>query len=192
MEKHAIKLPKHKQFTEEEFHAFCLENNNVKFERTAQGEIIIMSPTGGLTGRRNTKILSALNNWNEVHQHGEVFDSSTGSRLPNGAVRSPDASWVASSRWQALSQEEQRKFPPLCPDFVVELTSASNELAEAKTKMEEWIANGCRLGWLIKPEEQEVFVYQPGKDIQEVKGFDQYLKGSEVLPEFALDLALLK
>lgn len=192
MEKYAIKLPRNKQFTDDEFFTFCQENRNLKFERTAQGEIIIMSPTGGLTGRRNTKILSALDSWNEAHQLGEVFDSSTGFRLPSGAMRSPDASWVENSRWQALSAEEQRKFPPLCPDFVVELMSASDELAEAKGKMEEWMDNGCRLGWLIVPDQEKAFIYQPEKSHKEVQGFDQQLEGEELLPAFVLDLALLK
>ncbi len=190
MEKYAIKFPRNKQFTDDEFFTFCQENSNLKFERTAQGEIIIMSPTGGLTGRRNTKILSALDGWNEVHQLGEVFDSSTGFRLPNGAMRSPDASWVENSRWQALSQEEQKKFPPLCPDFVVELMSASDELAETQTKMEEWLANGCRLGWLINPEEEQVFIYRPGNTV-EIKSFDQPLEAGDELPGFILDLSLL-
>ncbi len=192
MEKYAIKFPRNKQFTDDEFFTFCQENSNLKFERTAQGEIIIMSPTGGLTGFRNSEIVAELRNWNKKYRLGKVFDSSTGFRLPNGAMRSPDASWVENSRWQALSQEEQKKFPPLCPDFVVELMSASDELAETQTKMEEWLANGCRLGWLINPEEEQVFIYRPRKGMQEVRGFDQQLQGGEVLSGFVLDMDLLK
>lgn len=192
MEKYAIKLPKHMQFTDEEFYAFCQENRGLKFERTAKGEIIIMSPTGGITGTRNSEIIAALISWSHSTQLGKVFDSSTGFRLPNGAIRSPDAAWVAQSRWEALSREAQEKFPPLCPDFVVELMSSEDDMKETQEKMEEWMENGCHLGWLIFPKEEKVLVYEAGQAVQEIQGFDQQLKGNQSLPGFVLDLSLLR
>jgi Uma2 family endonuclease len=192
MEKYAIKLPKHRQFTDEEFYAFCQENRDLKFERTAKGEIIIMSPTGGITGSRNSKLMIQLGIWNSTAKSGEVFDSSTGFRLPNGAIRSPDAAWVEKSRWEVLNREEQEKFPPLCPDFIVELMSASDDLKEAQEKMEEWMENGCQLGWLIYPKEEKVFVYEAGQVVEEIQGFDHLLKGKQLLQGFVLDPSLLR
>ena len=191
MDKYAIRLPKSKTFTDDEFYAFCQENRDLKFERTAQGEIIIMSPTGGITGSRNSEIVSALSNWNRQKQAGKVFDSSTGFRLPNGAVRSPDAAWVEKFRREALTEQEKEKFPPLCPDFVVELMSSSDNLKETQSKMKEWMENGCRLGWLIFPGEEKVFVYEGGT-VKEITGFEQQVAGGNTLPNFVLDLSFLK
>lgn len=192
MEKYAIRLPKNMQFTDDEFYAFCQENRDLKFERTAKGEIIIMSPTGGITGSRNSKLIIQFGIWNDATKAGEIFDSSTGFRLPNGATRSPDAAFIEKSRWEALSKEEQEKFPPLCPDFVVELMSPSDDLKEAQEKMDEWMANGCRMGWLIFPREERVFVYEAGQAVQEIQSFDQKIEGGEVLQGFAFDLARLR
>ena len=191
MEKYAIRLPKNLQFTDDEFFAFCQENRDLRLERSANGEIIIMSPTGGITGRKNSKILIKLGIWDEASQLGEVFNSSTGFILPNGAMRSPDAAWVERSRWEALSYEQQEKFPPLCPDFVVELISPSDTLKASQEKMDEWMANGCRLGWLIFPKEEKAWVYE-GDAVEEVVGFDQALSGSTVLAGFTFELAWLK
>ena len=191
MEKYAIRLPESLQFTDDEFFTFCQANRDLKFERNAKGEIIIMSPTGGITGKKNSKLSAKLDYWNEVHGLGEVFNSSTGFLLPTGAVRSPDAAWVTQSRWQALTYPEQEKFPPLCPDFVVELMSPSDTLPPAQEKMEEWMANGCRLGWLIFPQEEKVLIYE-GTTTEEVTGFDQILSGGDVLPGFSFDLTWLK
>ena len=191
MEKYAIRLPRHLQFTDEEFFAFCQENRDLRFERNPNGEIVIMSPTGGITGKKNSKIIIKLGIWNEKYRLGEVFNSSTGFLLPNGAMRSPDAAWVAQSRWEALSHEEQEKFPPLCPDFVVELISPSDALKASQEKMDEWMKNGCRLGWLIFPKEEKVFLYE-GETMDEISGYDQTITGGRVLPNFTFDLAWLK
>ncbi len=191
MEKYAIKLPQHLQFTDDEFFAFCQENRDLRLERNAQGEIIIMSPTGGITGKKNSKIIFRLEAWNEDAQLGEVFNSSTGFYLPNGAMRSPDAAWVEQSRWDALSYEQQEKFPPLCPDFVVELISPSDALKPSQEKMNEWMTNGCRMGWLIYPKEEKVWVYE-GETINEITGFDQTISGGSVLPGFNFELAQLR
>jgi Uma2 family endonuclease len=121
-----------------------------------------------------------------------VFDSSTGFRLPNGAIRSPDAAWMAKERWDALSEAQQEKFPPRCPDFVVELKSDSDPQKAAREKMGEWLENGCRLGWLIDPQGQKAYVYRPGQPVAEWEGFTQRLSGEDVLPGFQPDLAMLR
>lgn len=190
MEKYAIRLPKNLQFTDDEFFDFCQENRDLRLERNASGEIIVRPPTGGLTGIKNSKTTTKLAIWNEENQLGETF-SSTGFTLPNGAMRSPDAAWVEKSRWEALSYEQQEKFLPLCPDFVVELISPSDTLKASQEKMDEWMENGCRLGWLIYPKEEKAFIYKGGK-VTEVNGFDQKLSGGVVLPGFVFDLAWLK
>lgn len=193
MDKYAIKLPKELQFTDDEFFAFCQENRDLRFERNAHGEIIIMSPTGGLTGKKNSKLTAKLDHWNEEHEPGEVFNSSTGFILPNGATRSPDAAWVEKSRWKALSYEQQEKFPPLCPDFVAELISPSDTLRVTQEKMDEWMGNGCRLGWLFYPKEEKTFIYRAGQAEPEVlTGYDRSLSGEDVLPGFQFDLCWLK
>ncbi|MFP4088826.1 MAG: Uma2 family endonuclease [Cyclobacteriaceae bacterium] len=191
MESYAVKFPERLKMTEDEFFAFCQENRHLRMEKTSQGNIIIMSPTGGETGRTNFKISTILGNWNEQTMLGEAFDSSTGFSLPNGATRSPDAAWVLQSRWDALSSEEKKKFPPLCPDFIIELRSGSDHLPELRSKMQEWMENGCRLAWLLDPVEKKVVIYRHGQAPEERQGFDQQLSGEEVLPGFVLDLSRL-
>ena len=192
METFTLKLPKQWSLTDDEFYDFCQENDAVQMERNANGEILIMSPTGGITGKRNKNVLYELETWNRQYQLGETFDSSTGFKLPNGATRSPDACWVEQSRWDSLSAEQQKKFPPLCPDFVVEIISESDSLSTVQQKMEEWIANGARLGWLFQPDAEEVFVYRPDQKTERLIGYEQTLSGENVLPEFAFDLRWLR
>ena len=191
MEKYAIRLPKNLQFTDDEFYDFCQANRDLRLERNANGEIIIMSPTGGLTGKKNSSITSRLWIWNDEAQLGEVFNSSTGFLLPNGAMRSPDAAWVKQSRWDALSYNEQEKIPPHCPDFIVEQISPSDTQKASQQKKDEWMANGCRMGWLIYPKEEKACVYHDNK-IESIIGFDQTLIGGTVLPDFNFDLAWLR
>ena len=193
MDKYEIKLPPGFLLSNDEFYALCQENRDLRFERNAKGEIIIMAPTGGITGKKNNKLSAKLDYWNEVHQGGEVFNSSTGFVLPNGATRSPDASWLERSRWEALTEEQQAKFVPLCPDFVVELMSPSDILKPMQAKMQEWMDNSCRLGWLFYPPKEQTFIYRAGQAEPEVlSGYDQTLSGEEVLPGFAFDLQWLK
>ncbi len=195
MEKYAIKLPERLRFTDDEFFDFCQENRGrgLRIERNANGEIIIMSPTGGLTGKKNNKLSAKLDHWNEGHQLGEVFNSSTGFVLPKGAMRSPDAAWVEKSSWEALSYEQQEKFPPLCPDFVAELISPTDTLKASLEKMDEWMDNGCRLGWLFYPKDEKAFIYRAGQPEPEVlDGYGQLLSGEDVLPGFQFDLRWLK
>ena len=179
------------RMSDEEFFNLCQDNQHLRFEKTSDGEIVIMAPTGGETGRTNTNVIFELQYWNKQKQLGEVFDSSTGFVLPNGATRSPDASWIIQARWDALSAEEKKKFPPLCPDFVIELLSESDNIAAAKEKMQEWMSNGCRLGWLLDPARSQAFVYRPEQEAEKHTGFNQKLSGETVLPDFVLDLEKL-
>ncbi|MGB3779093.1 MAG: Uma2 family endonuclease [Tunicatimonas sp.] len=193
MEQYAIRLPPRLQFTNKEFFDFCQENRDLRFERNANGEIIIMAPTGGITSDKNGEIVTELKLWNRQAQLGKVFESSAGFVLPNGATRSPDASWLEKSRWEALTEEQQTKFVPLCPDFVVELISPSDTLKATQEKMTEWMDNGCRLGWLFYPKEEKVFVYRAGQAEPEVlDGYDRSLSGEAVVPGFQFELRWLK
>ncbi|QSJ17576.1 Uma2 family endonuclease [Nostoc sp. UHCC 0702] len=173
--------------TDEQFFQMCQKNRDYRFERTASGELLIMPPTGSDTGRRNVKITTQLDIWNSKSNLGEVFDSSTGFTLPNGAERSPDASWVKIERWNALTLEQQEKFAPICPDFVVELRSPSDSLKDLQDKMQEYIENGAQLGWLIDRKNKRVEIYRPGQDV-EILDNPTSLSGENVLPEFVLDL----
>ena len=175
------------KLTEEQFFQLCQENSELKLERNAKGELIVMPPTGGETGRSNSKVNFQLGVWNEQTELGEVFDSSTGFTLPNKANRSPDASWVEKSRWQALTPEQREKFIPLCPDFVIEILSPSYSLSKTQEKMQEYIENGCRLGWLIKRKKQEIEIYRPAKEVEILKS-PQTLSGEDVLPGFTFNL----
>lgn len=174
--------------TDEAFYELCRSNPDVKFERTATGELIVMSPTGGESGHRNADITIDLGLWNRQSQLGVTFDSSTCFKLPNGAERSPDASWVRGDRWAALTPEQRQKFPPLAPDFVVELRSASDDLNPLQAKMQEYIENGVQLGWLINPQDQQVEIYRAGQPV-EILQSPQSLSGEPVLPGFTLDLS---
>ncbi len=171
------------ELTDEQFYQLCLNNRDLRFERNANGDLLIMSPTGGETGNRNAGITAQLWIWNERDKLGKVFDSSTGFKLPNGADRSPDASWISLVKWDSLTSEQQQKFLPLCPDFVVELLSPSDKLE----KMQEYIDNGTRLGWLINCREQQVAIYRQGKEVEILDRPDNLL-GEDVVPGFVLDL----
>ncbi|MEG4998269.1 Uma2 family endonuclease [Microcoleus sp. B4-D4] len=175
------------KLTSEQFYQLCESNPDLKLERSANGELIAMPPTGGETGKRNVKLTTQLDLWNEQTELGEVFDSSTGFTLPNKADRSPDASWVEKSRWQALTPEQREKFIPLCPDFVIELVSPSDSLKKTQEKMQEYIENGCRLGWLINRKKREVEIYRLGRSV-EILQSPQTLSGEDVLPGFVLNL----
>ncbi len=180
-------------FTDDEFYRFCQDNPELKLERTAHGQIIIMPNTGGKTGIRNSEINFQLKNWNRIQKRGEVFDSSTTFHLPSGADRSPDAAWVAKPRWDALTEQQKAKFPPLCPDFVIELRSESDSVNELQKKVtEQWMGNGCQLAWLIDPKEEKTYVYRAGAEVEELKGFDRELSGGETLPGFVLNLRELR
>jgi Uma2 family endonuclease len=175
------------KLTSEQFYQLCEENPDLKLERSANGELIAMPPTGGETGRSNSKFNLQIGLWNEETQLGEAFDSSTGFTLPNGADRSPDASWVEKSRWSALTPQQREKFIPLCPDFAVEILSPTDSLKKTQEKMQEYMENGCRLGWLINRKKREVEIYRPGQNV-EVLQSPITLSGENVLPGFVLYL----
>ena len=148
----------------------------------------MMAPAGGETGGRNANLVTDLNIWARINKQGIVFDSSTGFDLPNGASRSPDAAWVRRERLAQLTASQKRKFLPLCPDFVIELRSATDSLRAAQDKMAEWVANGVELGWLIDPVERNVYVYRPGQPMEKLQN-PATISGEPVLPDFGLDLA---
>ena len=173
--------------TEDQFFALCQLNRDLRLERNAEGDIIVMPPTGGETGNRNAEITGQLVIWTKQDGTGAAFDSSTGFKLPNGADRSPDAAWVQKSRLAVLTQEEKEKFLPLCPDFVIELLSPSDELEEVKAKMDEYIENGARLGWLLEPRSRRVYVYRPGESVIMIENTGQ-ISGEPELPGFVLNL----
>jgi Uma2 family endonuclease len=175
------------KLSDEQFDHLCEANPEIKFERTPTGELVIMPPTGGETGRGNAKLISRFVVWNEEYNLGEVFDSSTCFKLPGGGNRSPDVSWIEKSRWDALTPEQQRKFPPICPDFVLELRSPSDNLQMIQQKMQEYLDSGIKLGWLINPEDGEVEIYRPGQNV-EVQRSPGTLSGEDVMPGFVLNL----
>src|SRR5262249_5184031 len=148
-------------------------------------DLVIMPPTGSETGKSNIKISAQLEIWSERDGRGIAFDSSTGFRLPNTAMRSPDASWLFKSRWNALSAEERKKFAPLCPDFVIELRSESDVLRTLQDKMQEYLENGAQLGWLIDPLEHRVYAYRSGQPVEELDKPDS-LSDDPLLPGFVL------
>lgn len=173
--------------TDEALFDLCRVNRDLRIERTADGELIVMSPTGGETGRRNAALVVAVGSWAARDRTGVVFDSSTGFVLPNGAERAPDVAWVARERWDALAREQRECFPPICPDFVIELRSPSDDVEQTHEKMREYAANGARLGWLIDPETQRVWIYEGGRAAECVER-PTTISGDPVLPGFVLDL----
>lgn len=175
------------QLTDEQFMLLCRENPDLRLELTAQHELVIMPPTGAKTGWRNSKLTQRLANWAETDGTGLVFDSSTGFILPNGAKRSPDGSWLRRTRWETLTEAQQNGFAPLCPDFVVELRSQQDRLATLQEKMQEYLATGARLGWLIDPLEKRVHIYRP-KQAVEIRDDPMSLGGEAILPGFVLDV----
>jgi Uma2 family endonuclease len=177
--------------TQEQFAALAVANRDLRLERTSQGELIVNPPTGWETGERNSSLTGQLYRWYEENEDlGKVFDSSTAFILPNGATRSPDASWVSRERWQALTPQQKGTFANICPDFVVELRSSSDRLAPLQTKMREYIDNGALLGWLIDPQQRRVEIYRPELPIEVLDNPSQ-LSGEAVLPGFVLNLRRL-
>lgn len=174
------------ELTDEQFFQLCINNRDLRLEQTAEGELIIMPPTGWKSGNRNSRLTQRVGNWTDADGTGLAFDSSTGYILPNGAKRSPDASWVSRERLEALNPDPTR-FLPIAPDFAVELRSANDDLKTVQKKMQEYINNGVRLGWLIDPQNQRVEIYRIGQDV-EVLQSPTSLSGEDVLPGFVLDL----
>ncbi|WP_413168368.1 Uma2 family endonuclease [Capilliphycus salinus ALCB114379] len=176
------------EITDEQFFEFCQINRELRIERTAHGELVIMSPTGSETEERNFDLIGQLWMWTKQDGTGVGFGSSGGFTLPNGAVRSPDAAWIKKSRWEAISSEQRQKFAPICPDFVVELRSASDRLKLLQEKMQEYIENGAELGWLIDPIQKQVYVYRPEVEMECLEN-PATVSGDPVLSGFVLDLS---
>ncbi|MET7256148.1 Uma2 family endonuclease [Dyadobacter fermentans] len=176
--------------SEDEFFRFCQMNDTLSFERDSEGNIIFMSPAGSLSDNFNFEISLVFGSWlRENKIPGKAFGPSAGFTLPNRAVRSPDVAWVSREKWDALSRDEQERFAPLCPDFVIEVRSKSDSLIYLQNKMQEYLANGCRLAWLIDRYGEKVYVYEPERAIVEYSSLDIQLSGEPLFPGFVLNLA---
>lgn len=178
---HALKLD------DQTFEKIIKANPEWNFEQTAQGELIIVPPTGGTSGNKNSNLNYQLEGWNLASDAGRTFDSNTMFVLPNGSKRMPDASWVKRDRWEILTQQQQDGYPPLCPDFVVELRSPTDHLEDLRAKMREYMDNGALLGWLINPQDRQVEIYRPLQQV-EILQSPSTLSGEDVLPGFVLSL----
>lgn len=180
----AFKMP-NGGMSDEQFYQFCLLNSELRIERTTDKYIIVMPPTNSDTGSKNFDLITEFGIWNKAAKLGRGFDSSTGFKLPNGAERSPDLAWITNDRWATVKEKDRKRFAPICPDFVVEIRSGEQNMTALKEKMEEYIANGCRLGWLIDPSQRETRVYFGDGDIHTVP-FDEELTSAAVLPGFSI------
>ncbi len=190
MESLILKFPPETRFSDEDFFQFCAANDPLRIERNSKGQIVIMSPSGSKTGNIHFKIYSAFTHWYDKHEDmGYIFDSSAGFKLPDQSVLAPDAAFITKARWEGLTDEQQKKFAPLTPDFIIEVRSESDSLPQLKSKMEVWILNGCRLAWLIDPLEKNAYVYKPNAGFRTIDNFGARLSGETVLPGFELELS---
>ena len=173
--------------TDEQFYQLCISNPDLNIERDAAGALIVMTPVGGASGNREMALGGELYLWNKQTNLGKVFSSSTIFKLPNGGSRSPDAAWVELSRWQSLSPEQRQSFPPIAPDFVIELRSRTDDLPTLQDKMQEYLDSGVQLGWLFNSQDQQVEIYRQGQE-KEVRDLPTQLSGEAVLPGFTLQV----
>ena len=176
-----------KKMSDDEFFDFCQRHKDLRIERTKEGDIIIMSPTGSETSGYNFELNTSFGIWTRQDGTGKGFESSAGFILPNGAERSPDLAWIRWERWNALPKPQRKKFAPICPDFVVEIRSESDSLKKLKSKMEEYIENGAQLGWLIDPTKKKVYVYHPNAEM-EVLDNPKEVSGGPLLKGFVLKM----
>jgi Uma2 family endonuclease len=174
--------------SDDELMRFCAANDALRVERDANGEILVMTPAGNTTGRKNAYLIQVLGNWSDADGRGYAFDSNTGFTLPDGSMRSPDAAWIRADRWDALNENDKDSFSHICPDFIIELRSPSDNLAELEAKMEQWTANGAQVAWLIDPERQVVAIYRPG-DQPEVFQHPASVQGNGIVAGFELVMA---
>jgi Uma2 family endonuclease len=182
-----LRLPDSIEMDSDRFFDFCQINCDLRIEKNATGEMIIMPPTGGETGKRNFRLTTEIGIWTKQDGTGIGFDSSTGFTLPNGAIRSPDVAWIKKERWEALEPEKRQKFPPICPDFVIELKSATDSLKTLEEKMREYIENGVLLGFLLDSERKQAYIYRPNAEVERVEN-PATLSGEPILKGFTLDL----
>lgn len=178
-------------FSDDDFFRFCQENDLMRVERTANHEILLMPPAGFESSAASGDVLYQVASWSR-RQGGRTLDSSAGYSLPDGSVLSPDVSWISEAIWAALTPEQRRKFPPICPEFVVEVKSPSDRIKTLQAKMEQWLTNGAKLGFLLNIEAETVYIYRPGQPVETVQGFDNELSGEPLLPGFRLDLRELR
>lgn len=181
------------EFSDDEFFEFCQANSDLRLERNANGEIVIMTPAGFVSSAQSGEVFAQLRNWNKKHKLGRMADSSAGYIVPDKSTLSPDASWFSLATWEKVPVAKRRKFLPICPEFVVEVMSPSDTLAGSQAKMEQWLQNGAQLGFLITDDPTEAtYIYRPGQPVEVVQGFDNELSGEPVLPGFQLDLRELR
>ncbi|NJR67134.1 MAG: Uma2 family endonuclease [Leptolyngbyaceae cyanobacterium CRU_2_3] len=190
MTAYTVDLRKLLEMTDEQFYELCRDNPEIKFERNVRGDLVIMSPTGGETGNRNIEIAGEFVLWNRQAKLGKLFDSSTGFKLPGGGNRSPDIAWICQDRWDVLTTEQKEKFPPIAPDFVLELMSPSDSLLELRAKMQEYLESGVQLGWLIDRPSRQVEIYRVGKAVETLEN-PLRLSGETVLPGLELDMQIV-
>ncbi len=188
MEKLEIKVKAIGGLSDDELFAFCQENEHLRIERDRHGNILVMSPTGGITGNKNFNLSGVFYEWNRKKKKGYLFDSNTGFTLPNGAMRSPDLSFILKENWERLPEEDQEKFAHVCPDFVIELRSKNDSLSGLHEKMQEYMDNGTRLGWLIDPYDKKVHIYDQKVPVSIHDDFSKSLKGKYFMDDFEIDL----
>ena len=189
MSAHILNLkPVIERISDLDFEKLCASNPELKLETDAAGKLIIMSPTGSESGKKNSSLLAQVWNWNNKYKLGEIFDSSTGFKLSNSAIRSPDVSWIAISRWNSLTEKQKRGFAPIDPDFIIELMSPTDDLLTAQQKMAEYMSCEIKLGWLINPDEKQVEIYRTKQD-KEVLDQPTSLSGETLLPNLIVDLS---
>ncbi len=189
MTSYAINLkPLVEHISDSDFERLCASNPELKFETDAAGNLVVMSPTGSESGKRNGDLFLQIGLWNRQTQLGVIFDSSTGFKLSNGATRSPDVSWMALSKWNSLTDKQKRGFAPIDPDFVLELMSPTDDLLTAQKKMKEYMTCDIKLGWLINPDQKQVEIYRSCQD-KEVLNNPSSLSGENVLPNLIVDLS---
>lgn len=187
-----VQLNKNKdRFTDDELYEFCILNEDLRIERDANQNIIIMAPVSGNSGFYEDEVITDIGIWRRKNG-GVSFSSATGFILPNGAMRSPDGCWISPQRWSKITDEQKEKFLPIVPDFIVEVRSKTDSLKSLKAKMQEWIENGVRLGWLIDIKGKQAFIYRQNGSIEIVEGLNQKLTGEDVMPSFEFDLTLMK
>ena len=186
-----INIPQSQSWTDNDLFEFCMANQDLEIERDKNGFIQIMAPAGSLSGYFSGEVFFYLKKWTKEKKLGYAFDSSAGFILPSGAMRSPDASWVSNAKCSTLTLAEKQKFAPICPEFVVEVKSPSDSLTFLQQKMEEWLENGAKLGWLIDPNEQIAFDYRPKQEVEKIDSFDKSLNGEPLLSGFEFDLSIL-
>jgi Uma2 family endonuclease len=184
-----LEVPEKLQLSDDGLYGLCAVNRELMIERTSFGRLVIMPLAGCASSMKTTEINTDLGLWNRKSQLGIAFDSNGGFILPNNAMRCPDSAWITNERWKNITPEKRKKFAPICPDFVIELRSESDSFKYLKIKMEEWIENGCRLGWLIDPLQQKVYIYRGDGSKEVLESFEKAISGEDVLPGFLLSLS---